>query len=182
VASALRDPLEAISPAPDRAWKEGRRTRTLLEHYRNVWPAMGVHGLLASIAGSVVAGPIGLVAVAPFAVLAVRGQGALERRAHFNAWADEYLNDSLKVARRNCRARIGAVRDGSVDRDIHDLLSRQVLALTEQRDEAARQLEQDKQVREQAAAQARQELDAVRTLRAHVIQTALQLRTSTVVP
>jgi hypothetical protein len=74
------------------------------------------------------------------------------------------------------------VRDGSVDRDIHDLLSRQVLALTEQRDEAARQLEQDKQVREQAAAQARQELDAVRTLRAHVIQTALQLRTSTVVP
>jgi tRNA U34 5-carboxymethylaminomethyl modifying GTPase MnmE/TrmE len=150
---------------PDRKWRTADTKKTMLEHYRTVWPAMGVHSLLVAVPGFAVLGPFGLLAVVPFAALAIHGQNAVVRRNQFIAWVGSYLVGALKAARQTCRAMTRGAKDESVDHELYEVIRRRLDEIAAAKKDLEQSLRNDAQQRATATAEARARLDALNALR-----------------
>jgi hypothetical protein len=154
----------AAASLPEREWRRETK-KTLLEHYRTVWPAMGVHSLLVAAIGGAVAGPFGLLAVVPFAAVAVWSNNALTRRSQFLAWLVPYLTSAQNAAMQASNAMIRGVKDQSVDRELHEVIKRRLEEITSAKKGLEQSLHNDKGARAAATAEARRKVDELAALR-----------------
>jgi hypothetical protein len=150
---------------PDGEWRAAHSKKTLLEHYRNVWPAMGMHSLLVAVGGTAVAGPFGLLAVVPFAVVAVWGQSVLVRRNQFGTWLNSYTGNALATAGQAYAAMTHVIKNESVDHELYDVIKRRLDEIVAARNEVAQNLHNDETQRGRVIAEARGRLDALDKLR-----------------
>jgi len=150
---------------PDGQWRMANSKKTLLEHYRTVWPAVGMHSLLVAVPGFALLGPWGLLAIVPFAGLAIKGQNAAARKAAFINWLGSYVVGALKAAGQACRAMISAVKDESVDRELYEVVRRRLEEIAAAKKDLEQSLRNDAQQREKATAEAQGRLGDLSTLR-----------------
>jgi signal recognition particle receptor subunit beta len=161
---------------PDGEWRTGHTKKTMLEHYRAVWPAVGMHGLLAALPGYAILGPFGLLAIVPFAALAIHGQNAVARRNAFLNWLGSYLNGALKAAGHACRAMISLIKDESVDRELYDVIRRRLDEIAAAKRDLEQSLHRDAAQRAEATAQARTRLDDLDALRGQALNLITRLQ------